>query len=257
MVFDVRRTDLVTLNSLTKYPSIPTYHALDPKGGNLGEEVIRFEGRVIATEKVDGTNARIVCLPDGTYLLGSREEFLYAKGDLIGNPALGIAATFKAEAERLSRKGSDGIRVYFFELYGGKVTAASKQYTGKGRVGYRLFDVALVSDYERLLAQPAAELSAWRENGGQSFADEETLRRIADQNGLMLTPRLDEFDAAALPLTIEATLEFLRGSIVETHCALDQCAHGKPEGIVIRTPTRSTIAKIRFADYERTLKKRR
>ncbi len=72
---------------MTKYPSIPTYHALDPRNGGLLDETVPFTGTVLATEKVDGTNARIVQLPDGGYLLGSREELLYAKGDLIGNPS--------------------------------------------------------------------------------------------------------------------------------------------------------------------------
>ncbi len=39
MQFDLRETDLAKLNSLTKYPSIPTYHALDPKNGSLLEQV--------------------------------------------------------------------------------------------------------------------------------------------------------------------------------------------------------------------------
>src|SRR5687767_1954189 len=88
--FNVRTADLKAINSMTKYPSIPTYHALDPRDGSLLEETIPFSGMVIGTEKIDGTNSRIILLPDGTYLLGSREELLYARGDLIGNPALGI-----------------------------------------------------------------------------------------------------------------------------------------------------------------------
>ena len=37
MPFNVRSTDLTKLNSLTKYPSIPTYHTLDPRGGSRRE----------------------------------------------------------------------------------------------------------------------------------------------------------------------------------------------------------------------------
>lgn len=66
VMFNVRQTDLQRLNSLTKYPSIPTYHTLDPKDGCLVAEAVRFDGDVIATEKIDGTNARLICLPDGT-----------------------------------------------------------------------------------------------------------------------------------------------------------------------------------------------
>jgi hypothetical protein len=90
--FDVRTVDLDVLNSVTKYPSIPTYHALDPSNGGLLEEPVEYTGQVIGSEKIDGCNGRIVSLPDHTYLIGSREELLYAKGDLIGNPIVLRAA---------------------------------------------------------------------------------------------------------------------------------------------------------------------
>src|SRR3954470_23466594 len=72
--FDVRTVDLRTVNSVTKYPSIPTYHELDPRNGGLLDTCVSFDGTVIGTEKVDGTNSRIILLPDGAWLLGSREE---------------------------------------------------------------------------------------------------------------------------------------------------------------------------------------
>lgn len=255
--FDLRTADLVRLNSLTKYPSIPTYHALDPKNGNLVETPVSFNGKIIVTEKVDGTNARVVLLPDGSYLLGSREEFLYARGDLIGNPALGIVEALKQQAERLLSSTPEGITVYYFEVYGGKVTGASKQYTGDFRVGYRLFDVAHIRDYGSLLGKEPAEISHWRENGGQTFADEATLQRSAKQHQLTLTPRLTETSADDLPTSLENTYAFLQASLTRTQCALDEGAGGKPEGIVIRTSSRSVIAKVRYGDYERTLKKKR
>ncbi|MFI7515873.1 hypothetical protein ACIBVK_20520 [Micromonospora echinofusca] len=67
-------------------------------------------GPVTLTEKVDGTNARIVGLPGGAYLIGSREELLYARGDLIGNPALGIVDALRDVAERLSVAAADDRR---------------------------------------------------------------------------------------------------------------------------------------------------
>ena len=48
MKFNVRTVDLAKLNSLTKYPSILTYHTLDPKNGGLMEEVTAFTGTVKA-----------------------------------------------------------------------------------------------------------------------------------------------------------------------------------------------------------------
>lgn len=56
----LRTLDLGVLNSATKYPPIPTCHRLDPSNGMLLPEPVEFAGQVIATEKVDGTNGRIV-----------------------------------------------------------------------------------------------------------------------------------------------------------------------------------------------------
>jgi RNA ligase len=256
MAFNVRTVDLAKLNSLTKYPSILTYHTLDPKNGGLVEEAAAFAGTVIATEKVDGTNSRVICLPDGCYLLGSREELLYGKGDLIGNPALGIVDALKATADSLC-DGRAEITVYYFEVFGGKVTANSKQYTGEQRVSFRLFDVVALREYDALLSQPGAQIAQWRENGGQPFADEATLERVAAKYGLTLTPRLFAINGDELPRGIPETLAFLRTRLPESQCRLDDAGGGKPEGIVLRSPDRSTIAKARFEDYERTLKRKK
>ena len=74
MTFDLTKIDLALLNSMTKYPSIPTYHTLDPKNGALSEPASAFEGDVIGTEKVDGTNSRIILTPDGRYLICAGER---------------------------------------------------------------------------------------------------------------------------------------------------------------------------------------
>ena len=167
MLFDVRKTDLIKLNSITKYPSIPTYHTLDPKNGGLLEEAVTFEGSVLGTEKIDGTNARVICLPDGNFILGSREELLYGRGDLIGNPALGIVEALKGLAEQLSNANQEGITVFYFEVFGGKVTSGSKQYTGTQQVSFRLFDLMYLPDYEPYLAKALQEIALWREAAGQ------------------------------------------------------------------------------------------
>ena len=116
-----RELDLAKLNSATKYPSIPTYHALGEKGALL-DETVDFDGQpLIATEKVDGINSRIILMPDGCYLIGSREELLHARGDLIHNPALGIVETLKQTAERMVELVStpaDTITVVYLETYG-------------------------------------------------------------------------------------------------------------------------------------------
>jgi hypothetical protein len=254
--FDIGAVDLRAVNSMTKYPSIPTYHTLDPRNGGLIEEAVPFTGTVVGTEKVDGTNSRLVMLPDGSYLIGSREELLYARGDLIGNPALGIADALRPVADSLAIPTGDRIVVYFLEVYGGKVTAASKQYTGSGRVGFRLFDVVDIDDHADLLTWDPKRISGWREGGGQRFRDEKALAEAASDAGLEVTPRLFEIDAADLPTGIGDTRAFLDERLPGTLATLDSGAGGRAEGIVLRTTTRSVIAKARFQDYERTLRRR-
>ncbi len=255
MQFDLRETDLAKLNSLTKYPSIPTYHALDPKNGSLLEQVTAFPDSVIGTEKIDGTNARLIFLPDGNYLLGSREELLYARGDLIGNPALGIVAALKSLAEALNGLQVNTITVYYVEVYGGKVTAAGKQYTSDRQVSYRLFDIMQLADYAPLPAQTPQQLSTWRENGGQPFLPEVELQAASAQHAVPLTPRLFQLAGGDLPAGIAEMHGFLQQHLPESRSRLDVQAGGKPEGIVLRAPDRAVIAKARFDDYTRTLKR--
>ncbi|MFN6486929.1 MULTISPECIES: RNA ligase family protein [unclassified Nostoc] len=250
--FSVRSCDLNKLNSMTKYPSIPTYHALDNKG-KLLDEVVSFNGEVILTEKIDGTNSRIIMLPDGNYILGSREELLFAKGDLIGNPALGIVDALRSVADQLPHS-EHKIIVAYLELYGGKVTAGSKQYTAKQSIAWRLFDVAVNSDITMLFTKSVQQLASWRDNGGQTFLDEDQLRKASIDFGFELTPRLATVEA--LPVSIEETYEFLKALLPKTLLALDEGAGGRGEGIVARTFSRSMIAKIRFEDYERHTKHR-
>jgi RNA ligase len=259
--FSLDNCDLNKLNSMTKYPSIPTYHALGDKGALL-EQTVNFDGEIILTEKVDGTNSRIILLPDGNFILGSREELLYAKGDRIGNPALGIVDALKNIADSLpiSQKG---IFVTYLELYGGKITSASKQYTSQQTVGWRLFDVAVLTDIETLFAQPINQIAAWRDRGGQVFLNETQLTQASIDYGFALTPRIAT--VTSLPVTISETHEFLKAMLPQTNVALDTGARGRAEGIVARTTSRSampaavrgaTIAKLRFEDYERHTKRR-
>ena len=251
-VFSLRSCDLNKLNSITKYPSIPTYHALGDKGALL-EQTVSFDGEIILTEKVDGTNSRIILLPDGSFVLGSREELLFARGDLIGNPALGIVDALKGIADSLPVANS-GIVVAYLEVYGGKVTAASKQYTAKQSVGLRLFDVAVLTDtdIETLFALTVREIAAWRDKSGQVFLNEEQLSKAASDYGFELTPRIATI--AAMPVSIQETHEFLKETLPQTLVALDKGARGRAEGIVARTISRNAIAKLRFADYERHAK---
>ncbi|MDH6228454.1 MULTISPECIES: RNA ligase family protein [Streptomyces] len=246
---------LAALNSATKYPSIPTYHRLDPGNGSLLEEHTPFTGDVLLTEKVDGTNGRIVLLPDGDYLIGSREELLHAKGDRVHNPALGIVDELRPLADRLGPRDADGrIAVFFLEVYGRRIGGAAKQYTGGNGVGHRLFDVAFVRP--DVLDRSPGQIASWRDDGGQDFGDEAALQRIAATDGIPLVPRLATIPGGRLPATVDGMAALLAERLPATRVALDDGAGGTPEGIVLRTPDRSVIAKARFQDYARTAKRR-
>jgi RNA ligase len=246
------------LNSATKYPSIPTYHELDSRTGNLLPVVdpagfgSPYEGPIVLTEKVDGTSGRIVVMPGGDWYIGSREELIYARGDRIVNPALGIVPALLPLAPTLQSSGLT-IRVYFLEVYGYRVGPAAKQYTRDAQaVGYRLFDAAQVPP--RVTDLVRSEIAGWRDRGGQQFLGEDQLLAACEAHGrLQLAPRLGTVDSSALPVTLEEASGFLKDRLPVSRAVLDDTAGGRPEGIVLRTPDRRLIAKARFQDYERTL----
>ena len=246
--------DLSKLNSLTKYPSIPTYHELGERGILKESHVDFAHNDIICTEKVDGTNARIIAMPDSSYILGSREDLLYASGDIIHNPALGIVDFIRPFANKF-RHSDNCVRVFYGELFGGKVGAASKNYSRTGAVGWRLFDVVEIWNYEELYALEKSKIAAWRDNGGQTFLSECDMLNLAESLGMSVTPRL--LLTESLPDTVSDTYSFLKAVSKDTLVALDDTANKASEGIVVRTSDRKLIAKIRHEDYERTIKKRK
>ena len=239
------------VDSATKYPSIDTYHVLGERG-RLTNEVTKFSGPVYLTEKVDGTNARIVIDRDGDYVIGEREGLLCARGDRVVNPSLGIVEALRDFADLSDLAPSNGdLRVYFLEVYGGKIGQSHKQYTGGGNFGFRLFDVAHIpSD---VLSWPREQIASWRDSGGQSFATEDEFLAIAAKANIPTVPRLAVTEAGNLPVSISETYDWLGSYLPKTNVALDDGAKGRPEGIVLRSFDRSVIRKARFADYERTL----
>lgn len=247
--------NFAALNSATKYPSIDTYHRLDPADGTLlpDQPPMQFTGPVLLTEKVDGTGARIIVMPDGDFFIGSREELLYACGDRIPNPALGIVAELRALAAALPvLLGSDQITVFYLEVYGHRIGGGWKQYTTGNVFGHRMFDMATIPI--EALDWPVEQIASWRQHGGQQWATEEQLVRVAGDR-VQLTPRLGVIDGTGLPVTTWETLTMLRQRAPFTHVALDATGMGRAEGIVLRNENRSTIAKAKLRDYERTMEK--
>lgn len=257
--------NLDALNSATKYPSIPTYHRLDPRNGTLIDgDVIPFpkDEMLVIAEKVDGTNGRIIVLPDGSYYLGSREELFYASGDQIQRQDLGIVPTLKRIADLIADDHCEEIMTYYLEVYGGggkhRVGQNARQYTGTGKYGARLFDITSL-DPEVLEWTPEF-LSGWRERGGQYFYSAQELSKTSHwEKVIPLVPEVAgiRLKGGDLPTSTE-DMEAMLGDLLPdgTMAGLDDAAGGKAEGVVVRTKDRSLIAKIRFEDYQRTRRAR-
>ena len=258
-MIDLRKIDLNKLNSMTKYPSIPTYHTLNPKDGCLEEPAIEFPcGTVYATEKLDGTNSRVVLMPDGKFLIGSRKEFLCCGDDVIYNQSLGIVDIMRDTAEKITRKIDlpDCISVFFFESYGKGIN--SKAYSTKS-TSHRMFDVATITEkqFNEMMEWPIGNISAWRENGGQNFYSIDRQKCIAESLSIERVPDLLEVSVDFMPKTLTNALKFLEDNIPSTQAAIDDSGKGDPEGIVFRSSDRRVIAKARYEDYKRTFKKQK
>lgn len=274
---------LSQLNTLTKYPSILTLHALGDRGRltpTLTTPAL-FDQPLLATEKIDGTSARLLVFADGSYVVGSRENLLTVSGDLLFDPAVGIVeglrrtvfpqlADDQGHLPSLAYHSLPGqpaaLTVIFGEFYGGKVTANSKHYAPPEQVGFRVFDVAVFTDPARLAEQLTADvrdLSAWRESEtpvglryGQPFLPAAGLAAYLAQIGLPGVPQLAPFTADS-DVSHEYVLDWLRQHISHTQAPLPGLpTPGRAEGAILRTADRSAIVKIRFEDYERTLNQR-
>lgn len=250
---------LTKLNSATKYPPIPTYHWIDSTNGILSEDkpVYFGDGVVLGTEKVDGTNARIIVDGNGDVLIGSREELLYALGDRIANPALGIVNAIKDVARRLGDAADGTARVFYGEVYGGGIGGQWKNYTKtKQQTGFRLFDVAVFDDIDEIVSWPLEKIAGWRDRGGQTFLPEMDLVKLALAHDIDLVPRVITLDASEMPTSITDMADLVGKFASHTLVALD-LAHppGRAEGLVWRSTDRRVIAKARFEDYRKTLRR--
>lgn len=264
---DLRNPEIVRkIDSLTKYPSIETYHKLDDRPGFQGilteERNHAFPaGKTIAlTEKIDGVNARIVVFPNGDWIIGSRRELLTAKGDRIYNPALGIVDTVRTFVDELRPLGmKPETTVYYGEVYGHGIEGG-KQYTRTpGLTGFRIFDIQVIEDLDDKLTWDLERISSWRERGHQYFLGDNIMHRLfsfSSSGCAILVPRVYLADANLLPESVEAAYNFLWMYQEQSRVMLDVTGSGKAEGLVVRTTDRETIAKLRFQDYERTLRKR-
>lgn len=257
--------DLKKINTLTKYPSILTYHKLGERG-RLTEELSEDKGfhdsdKVYVYEKVDGENSRIILFKNSyneiDYLIGSREELLYAKGDRIGNPYGNIAEFLRPLADQIQEgiflKGDWALTAIYQESYGGKTKAASN-YTDRKTQGYRVFDVFSLNQVEldSLMDLSQEKIAEWRDQGKQPFYNEVEKKRFVDSHKLEYAPLLDIVKGINFSKALDGTFEILK-QFDKTQVGIDST--GKSEGIIVRTSDRKQIRKIRFEDYERTFRK--
>jgi RNA ligase len=259
------RASLATLNSLTKYPSIPTYHPLGDKGRLRDESPVAFTGAVEVTEKIDGTNARLIVLPDDTTIVGSREELLHARGDLIANAQLGIVDALNrlhlVSRAHLSQASDSLVRVLYGEVYGHGVGGAGKRYAGTTRLtGFRLFDVAYLP--VNFLAWTPEHASTWRQHEGPRWFSPVAVTVVAETLGVERVPVLGTLPAERLPHAVEETAGWLRNTAPVSRVGLggEETVGVSAEGVVLRgvdSTGRRTLAKVRFDDYSRTLSARR
>lgn len=253
------------LNSLTKYPSILTYHKLGERGRLLdeltGSQGFAEAAAVYLYEKVDGENARMVFFRDAggevDYVIGSREELLYAKDDRIGNPYGFIAEFLKPLAERLcpviAAHEEWALTAIYQESYGGK-TKAAKNYTSTKTQGYAVFDMFSLNkfQFEQLMAMTQEQIAEWREQGHQPFEAEEQKQAALERLKLTGAPMLGQVPGDEFPLSLQEAFVLLERNAV-TRAAID--TSGRAEGIIARTADRKLIRKLRIEDYERTFRK--
>jgi len=247
------------LNTITKYPSILTYHQLGKKGTVIEELTSQYyecsdEEILEGTEKANGTNTRIIiCGQD--YLIGTREEIIYAKGDRIRNDQLSILSNCIPIAEKLISANlfnSDELFVIYGENYGKNIGDGYKNYTTK-EVAFKVFDIwaLYVDEIKELLNMELNQLATWREHGNQPYFSINKLKEYCEVLKLEKTPVLFTIKKKELPTSIEDMYEFL-SQFKETRIGLD-CV-GKSEGFVVRSSDKKYIKKVRFEEYEKTLK---
>lgn len=251
---------LKCINSATKYPSIPTYHPLGDRGKLQPGAPLLPGIEIIATEKIHGTNARIILTPGG-YFIGSREELIHFGDDVIYNPAQGIVVNIDHIAQNLwyswQSTHSHYVTVVFGELYGaaGSDKKNGLNYTGQDNVGFRVFDVVHFQKCEWLdvLDMDLAAIAAWRDNSFQSFLNMLQLDIFCSGHGLSKVPLVSSISGENLPRTIEQTYDWLVTLLPHSYAMLDEYGQGKAEGVVIRDTNRNYIYKLRVEDYKRAM----
>ena len=216
------------------------------------------------TEKIDGSNIRFI-IYNGDYLIGSRKEWIYAKGDrLISNEQVMYLKNYVEEVLKSYTFKKNILYCIYGEVHGTGIQSWRNYTLSSQSYGFRIFDIWSMEkkDIENLLISMKSkdEVSNWRENNNQPWWNmNEMTTFIINCCGLVeYAPFKLLCSIKSIPTDIEETYEFMR-RFQHTDVNLDGTGkqNAKAEGIVIRTYDRSYIAKLRFEDYEKTFKKRK
>jgi hypothetical protein len=99
-------------------------------------------------------------------------------------------------------------------------------------------------------------IAHWRDNGGQPFLSNSALTALCLDYELGMVPPIWVGDASGVPTGIPETKVWLESLFPEnqSRCRLDENAPGLPEGMVLRTADRTSIRKLRFEDYKKTVR---
>lgn len=244
------------LNSLTKYPSIPTLHKVGYKNLLTKEHSVTFDptDHLIVTEKIDGMNVRIITC-NGEYIIGSREELLWYNSDTLFNPEHGIVEYMQKFVDNIPY--IDTLTVFYGELYGANIGKHGKQYGTS--VGFRVFDIS--EPDISLLEREIEAIAAQRERNYKQF---EPYMGVVPNNryycNFDMVPTVYSNSLLELPnivnsLTLGEAYKELLTALPATKALTDEAGIGVPEGLIIRNADRSKIVKLRIEDYRRTLKR--
>lgn len=264
----VNHFDMEKLNSATAYPSILTWHKLGDRGRFINEvnADLQYDAdkELYVTEKVDGTNTRIVLCGDD-YLIGSRDAFIYAKGDRIKSPDSLVRKIIERVipvAEKCLNEfcASDDlwIRTIYGEAYGGKILSGSKVYGDSDDLGFRVFDIMKL-DSKYVLQSPIQQICYDRDHETFDYAQPSTIQFVCKNSGTDFVPYRAVIKESELPLDIEEAARFLLDYKKSLSLLCDvgngNQKFGRAEGVVVRSADRKFIRKLRFEDYSKTLGK--
>ena len=263
----VSKYGLDKVNSLTKYPSILTYHEIY-QGSVLetltNNEQFPSDAILEMTEKVDGINSRMIYL-DGDFILGERKKIVFAKDDRINNSS--IISPMLYELSNFIQNGFDDkneeksmLTVIYGESYGYNI-ASKKQYViNSNKRKYRVFDVIQmpIEEVHKILAMDISQIALWRDHMNQPFLDTAKLGDFCKNFAVDRTPIIKEIKGSEIPVDCRETFAWMQSfsksqSVLDipTEDVIPNQKYARAEGVILRTKDRSMIRKLRFEDYQK------